>query len=89
MGAGLLALGSKAAMIAKSGGGLSGLAKGAGLLAVGGMNLARLQFYQNCKGCFGSKSCTHLKTGVVQFCYRRCGSCSNLEAWRSTGIASS
>ncbi|CAL8471200.1 g10742 [Coccomyxa elongata] len=36
MGAGLLALGSKAAMIAKSGGGLSGLAKGAGLLAVGG-----------------------------------------------------
>lgn len=36
VGAGMLALGSKAAMIAKSGGGLGGLAKGAGLLAVGG-----------------------------------------------------
>ncbi|EIE19564.1 hypothetical protein COCSUDRAFT_58312 [Coccomyxa subellipsoidea C-169] len=36
MGAGMLALGSKAAMVVKSGGGLGGLAKGAGLLAVGG-----------------------------------------------------
>lgn len=36
MGAGILALGSKAALVVKSGGGISGLAKGAGLLAVGG-----------------------------------------------------
>lgn len=39
LGAGALALGSKAAMIAKGGGGVSGLAKGAGLLAVGGIQL--------------------------------------------------
>ena len=32
----MLALGSKAALVVKSGGGISGLAKGAGLLAVGG-----------------------------------------------------
>ena len=36
LGAGALALGSKAAVVMKSGGGLSGLAKGAGMLAVGG-----------------------------------------------------
>ncbi|KAK9918734.1 hypothetical protein WJX75_006400 [Coccomyxa subellipsoidea] len=36
VGAGMLALGSKAALVVKSGGGISGLAKGAGLLAVGG-----------------------------------------------------
>ncbi len=35
----MLALGSKAAMVVKSGGGLGGLAKGAGLLAVGGRSL--------------------------------------------------
>ena len=34
--AGALALGSKAAMVAKSGGGVGSLAKAAGLLAVGG-----------------------------------------------------
>lgn len=47
----MLALGSKAAMIAKSGGGLSGLAKGAGLLAVGGVDPVMLHFHQDCIGC--------------------------------------
>lgn len=36
MGAGALALGSKAALMIKSGSGIGGLAKGVGLLAVGG-----------------------------------------------------
>ena len=36
LGVGVLALGSKAAMVMKSGGGLGTLAKGAGLLAAGG-----------------------------------------------------
>ncbi len=79
----MLALGSKAAMIAKSGGGLSGLAKGAGLLAVGGVDIVMLLFPPRLHWLWsGSKSCSHHEACCCPLHYRRSGSCCKLEAWK-------
>lgn len=50
----MLALGSKAALVVKSGGGISGLAKGAGLLAVGGEKYSSLNCFS--ANCFSANS---------------------------------